>query len=76
MLSVMRNGNVQDVKVALVPAKPPLARRAVTFAGLMVSERINLDNGSSILPPLRIEYIRPGKARCALRVPDLSISSI
>ena len=73
MLSVMRNGNVQDVKVALVPAKPPLTRRAVTFAGLMVSERINLDNGGSILPPLRVEYIRPGElaARSGFQTFDL-----
>ena len=61
-LEVWRDGKAQTVSVPLIAATPPLKRQALTFAGLMVVERMTLDSATSTLPPLRIEYIKSGEA--------------
>jgi hypothetical protein len=39
-----------------------MKRQGLTFSGLLVTERVTLDTSESLLPPLRIEFIRPGEA--------------
>ena len=60
-LQVLRDGKVQEVSVPLIPARPPMQRQGLTFAGMLVTERVTLDTANSLLPPLRIEYIKPGE---------------
>ncbi len=60
-LSVLRDGKVQIVDVALQAAKPTLKRQALVMSGLLVAERQFLDLADSVLPPLRIEFIKPGE---------------
>lgn len=71
-LNVLRDGKPLVVNAALIAAKPPMKRQAVTFAGLLVAERISIDTADLPLPPLRIEFIRPGDAaaRSGLRPGD------
>ncbi len=71
-LNVMRDGKPLVVTSPLIAAKPPLKRQAVTFAGLLVAERISIDTADLNLPPLRIEFIKPGEvaARAGLRPGD------
>jgi S1-C subfamily serine protease len=61
-LEVLRDGKAREVDVPLIPARPPMKRQALIFAGLLVAERITLDTANSALPPLRIEFIKPGEA--------------
>lgn len=61
MLEVLRDGKTIDVGASLIPPRPPLKRQAATFAGLLVTERPNLDS-IDLLPPLRIEFLKPGEA--------------
>ena len=61
-LQVLRDGKPLEVAVPLIAAKPPMQRQALTFAGMMVTERVTLDTADSLLPPLRIEFIKPGEA--------------
>lgn len=61
-LQVMRAGKLVEVSVPLIPAKQPMKRRALAMAGLLITERVTLDTSLSVLPPLRVEYIRPGEA--------------
>src|SRR5262249_53751432 len=72
-LRVLREGKVQEVSVPLIPARPPMKRQGLIFAGLLVAERVTLDTAESLLPPLRIEYIKPGEAgaRAGFQVGDL-----
>jgi serine protease Do len=60
-LQVVRNGKPLAVSVSLIPARPPMKRQGLAFAGMLVTERIALDAADSLLPPLRIEFIRPGE---------------
>jgi serine protease Do len=71
-LEVLRDGKVRTVSAPLIPARPPLQRQGLAFSGLMVTEGINLDPADSNLPPLRIEFIKPGEAaaRIGLRPGD------
>ena len=71
-LEVVRDGKGQTVNVSLIPALAPLKRQGLTFSGLLVTERINLDTADSNLPPLRIEFIKNGEAaaRVGLRPGD------
>ncbi len=61
-LQVLREGKAIEVSVPLIAARPPMKRQGLTFAGLLVTERVTLDSADSSLPPLRIEFIRPGEA--------------
>jgi serine protease Do len=71
-LEVLRDGKVRTVSAPLIPARQPLQRQGLAFSGLMVTEGINLDPADSNLPPLRIEFIKPGEAaaRIGLRPGD------
>ena len=71
-LEILRDGKARTVSAALIPARSPLQRRGLAFSGLMVTEGINLDPTDSNLPPLRIEFIKPGEAaaRIGLRPGD------
>jgi serine protease Do len=61
-LAVRRDGAEIEVKAPLVAAAPSLKRQALTFAGLLVVERQALDQEPTVLPPLRIEFIKQGEA--------------
>jgi serine protease Do len=61
-LTVRRAGAEMAVTVPLLPSTPPLARKALTFSGMLVTERQALDAESSGLPALRIEFIKQGEA--------------
>ena len=61
-LQVAREGKTVEVDVPLVPARPPMKRQGLTFSGMLITERATIDTDSSPLPPLRIEYIKPGEA--------------
>ncbi len=71
-LTVQRDGRLVDVSVPLIPAWPPLQRQGLIFAGLLIGERINADKAATVLPPLRIEFIKPGEAaaRAGLQMGD------
>lgn len=60
-LQILRDGTEHLVSMPLIPARPPLKRQGLIFSGLLVSERISLDTATSSLPPLRIEFIKPGE---------------
>jgi serine protease Do len=72
-LTVLRDGKVQDIDVALQSGKPPLKRQALIMSGLLVSDRQFLDLADSVLPPLRIEFIKPGEpaARVGFQAGDM-----
>src|SRR5262245_56491243 len=59
-LEVLRDGKARSVSVPLIPARSPLKRQGLAFSGLMVTEGVNLDTSDPNLPPLRIEFIKPG----------------
>ena len=61
-LQVLRDGKAQEVTTPLIPARPPMKRQALAFAGMLVTERLTFDTADSLLPPLRIEFIKPGEA--------------
>src|SRR5262249_46075543 len=61
-LQVVRIGKELEVSVPLIPARPPMKRQGLAFGGMLVTERVTLDTEDSLLPPLRIEFIRPGEA--------------
>jgi S1-C subfamily serine protease len=61
-LQVLRDGKVHETSAQLIPARPPMKRQGLAFAGMLVSERMTLDTADSLLPPLRIEFIKPGEA--------------
>jgi serine protease Do len=61
-LQVLRDGKSQEVSVSLVPPRPPMKRQGLTFAGMLVTERVTIDTDDSLLPPLRIEFIKSGEA--------------
>jgi len=61
-LQVVRIGKELQVSVPLIPARPPMKRQGLAFGGMLVTERVTLDTEDSLLPPLRIEFIRPGEA--------------
>src|SRR5262249_28054525 len=46
-LQVLRDGKVQKVTASLIPARPPMRRQALTFAGMLVAERVTLDTADS-----------------------------
>lgn len=60
-LRIMREGKALEIAVLLNPARPPLTRQAVTFGGLLIAERTNLDVSDTTLPPLRVEFIKMGE---------------
>jgi len=60
-LQVLRDGKAMEVSVPLIPARPPMQRQGLAFAGMLVTERVTLDTADSMLPPLRIEFIKPGE---------------
>ena len=59
-LQVLRDGKAMEVSVPLIPARPPMQRQGLSFAGMLVTERVTLDT-ADLLPPLRIEFIKPGE---------------
>ena len=61
-LQVLRDGKTEEVSVPLTPAQQPMKRQGLTFAGMLIAERVTIDTDDSLLPPLRIEFIRPGVA--------------
>jgi hypothetical protein len=61
-LVVRRGGAEMIVEVPLTSSTPPLARKALAFSGMLVTERQAVDSESSGLPPLRIEFIKQGEA--------------
>ena len=60
-LQVLRDGKMQEVSVPLIAARPPMQRQSLAIAGMLVTERVTLDTADSLLPPLRIEFIKPGE---------------
>ena len=60
-LKVLRDGKLQEIAVPLLASRPPLKRQALTFGGLLIAERTNLDVSDTSLPPLRIEFIKMGE---------------
>ncbi len=72
-LVVLRDGVAREVEAPLIPARPPLQRQGLAFAGMMVTEPNTFDTGDSRVPPLRIEHIKPGEAaaRASFQVGDL-----
>jgi serine protease Do len=61
-LDVLRDGKSRSVTAVLIAARPPLKRQAITLFGLLVTERNSLDTADLSLPPLRIEFVKPGEA--------------
>ncbi len=61
MFNILRDGKPRTARVTLIPPRTLLKRQALTFAGMMIAERINLDTPDMNLPPLRIEFIKPGE---------------
>jgi S1-C subfamily serine protease len=61
-LHVLRDGKAVEVSVPLIPARPPMQRQGLAVAGMLIAERVTMDTQDSLLPPLRIEYIRAGEA--------------
>ncbi len=72
-LDVLRDGTTLAIAATLIPARQPLKRQGLTVFGLLVTERVTLDSADSTLPPLRIEFIKPGEgaARIGLQTWDL-----
>jgi serine protease Do len=60
-LAVRRDGAEIEVAAPLVAPTPALKRQAVAFAGLLVAERQSLDQEPTVLPALRIEFIKQGE---------------
>jgi len=60
-LSVTRGGQPMEVAAPLIAAAPALRRQALSFAGLLVAERQALDQEATVLPALRIEFIKQGE---------------
>jgi len=61
-LTVRRDGADIEVAAPLLPSPPALTRQALAFAGLLVAERQSLDQEPTVLPALRIEFIKQGEA--------------
>jgi S1-C subfamily serine protease len=61
-LIVRRDGAEREVAAPVRPTTPPLARKALAFSGMLVTERQAIDGEATGLPPLRIEFIRQGEA--------------
>jgi serine protease Do len=61
-LAVTRGGAATEVAAPLIASPPPLKRQALTFAGLLISERQSIDLGPTELPMLRIEFIKQGES--------------
>jgi serine protease Do len=61
-LQILRDGKSQQVSVPLIPAQQPMKRQGLTFAGMLITERATIDTTASPLPPLQVEFIRPGTA--------------
>jgi serine protease Do len=61
-LVIRRGGAEQTVSVPIQPSTPPLSRAALTFSGMLITERQAVDSEASGLPPLRIEFIKQGEA--------------
>jgi serine protease Do len=60
-LVVRRDGAEQTITVPVLASTPPLARKALAFSGMLVTERQAVDSEASGLPPLRIEFIKQGE---------------
>jgi hypothetical protein len=58
----LRDGKAQEINVHLISARPPMKRQGLVLAGMLVTERMTLDTADSLLPPLRIDFIKPGEA--------------
>ena len=71
-LQVLRDGKALEISEPLIPARQPMKRHGLTFAGLLVVERVTLDTADSLLPPLWIGFIKPGEeaARAGLQPGD------
>jgi serine protease Do len=61
-LVVQRDGKDTEVRVPLVDTPAVLTRQAVTVGGLLIAERQFLDVETSVLPPLRVEFVKQGEA--------------
>jgi serine protease Do len=61
-VSVLRDGKFQNITTTLIAPRPTLKRQGLMFAGLLVTERPNLDTADSSLSPLRVDFIKPGEA--------------
>ncbi len=61
-LVIRRAGAEMTVSAPIQPSVPPLARKALAFSGMLVTERQAVDSEPSGLPPLRIEFIKQGEA--------------
>lgn len=72
-LDIVREGKPQMLEITLLAAKPPLKRQGLILSGLLVTERQWLDVADSTLPPLRVEFIKPGEpaARVGFQQGDL-----
>jgi serine protease Do len=61
-LTIRRNGAELAVNAPLAGSTPPLKRQALSFAGMLVTERQAVDAEESSIPQLRIEFIKQGEA--------------
>ncbi len=76
-LVVQRDGKEVDVRVPMADTPAVLAREAVTLGGLLITERQFLDTEPTVLPPLRVEFVKQGEASArAGFVPGDQIESI
>ena len=67
-LTVQRDGKSIEVEVPLIAARQPLQRQAVTFSGLLVAERVNLDR-AELDAAIAARRVHPaGRARVARRL--------
>jgi C-terminal processing protease CtpA/Prc len=58
---VQRDGKETEVRVPLSDTPSVLTRQAVTVGGLLIAERLSMDSESTVLPPLRVEFVKQGE---------------
>ena len=71
-LQVLRDGKAQEVSVSLVPPRPPMKRQALTFAGMLVTERVTIDTDDfATAASDRVHQVRRGSWARRLSALDL-----
>ena len=74
-LQVLRDGKVQEVSVPLIPARPPMQRQGLSFAGMLVTERVTLDTAELVVAAASHRVHQAGRAGRARRLSALGPSA-
>ena len=74
-LQILRDGKVQEVSVPLIPARPPMQRQGLTFAGMLVTERVTLDTADFVAAAASDRVHQAREAGRAGRLSDLGPSA-